>query len=76
MKKLKEQTPVEWLESKMKDFAIDLDLLSYVEQAKEMEKQVDKNDFSKWLYDNRNNFDKYPAYMKYEELYSEYLKTL
>ena len=30
-------------------------------------------DLSKWLYDNRTNFDKYPAYMKYEELYKEFL---
>jgi len=35
----KKQTAVEWLESKMKEFAIDLDLLGYVEQAKAMERQ-------------------------------------
>jgi hypothetical protein len=35
----KKQTAVEWLELKAKEFAIDLDLLSYFQQAKEMEKQ-------------------------------------
>jgi hypothetical protein len=33
------QTAVEWLEQKAKEFAIDLNLLHYFEQAKEMEKQ-------------------------------------
>jgi hypothetical protein len=32
-------TAVEWLEEKAKEFVIDLDLLHYFEQAKEMEKQ-------------------------------------
>lgn len=32
-------TAIEWLENKAKQFAIDLDLLNYFEQAKEMEKQ-------------------------------------
>jgi hypothetical protein len=35
----KRQTAVEWLEAKAKEFAIDLDLLSYFEKAKEMEKE-------------------------------------
>ena len=33
------QTAVEWLEEKAKQFVIDLDLLVYFQQAKEMEKQ-------------------------------------
>jgi hypothetical protein len=33
------QTAVEWLEQQMKNFAIDLDLLHHVEQAKAMEKK-------------------------------------
>ena len=33
------ETAVEWLEQKAKEFAIDLNLLHYFEQAKEMEKQ-------------------------------------
>jgi hypothetical protein len=32
-------TAVEWLEQQMKNFAIDLDLLHHVEQAKAMEKK-------------------------------------
>jgi hypothetical protein len=32
-------TAVEWLEQKAKEFAIDLDLLRYFQQAKEIEKQ-------------------------------------
>jgi hypothetical protein len=32
-------TSIEWLEEKAKEFAIDLDLLNYFEQAKEMHKQ-------------------------------------
>ena len=35
----KRQTAVEWLEAKAKEFAINLDLLSYFEKAKEMEKE-------------------------------------
>ena len=35
------KTAVEWLEEKIKEYAIDLDILNYVEQAKEMfEKQI------------------------------------
>jgi hypothetical protein len=34
-----DQTAVQWLEDKSKQFAIDLDLLNYFEQAKEIEKQ-------------------------------------
>jgi len=37
------QTAVEWLEEKAKEFSIDLDLLHYFEQAKEMEKQQIEN---------------------------------
>jgi hypothetical protein len=32
-------TAVEWLEQKAKEFAIDLDLLRYFQQAKEIEKK-------------------------------------
>jgi hypothetical protein len=35
----KKMTSIEWLEEKAKEFAIDLDLLNYFEQAKEMHKQ-------------------------------------
>ena len=31
------KTAVEWLEEKIKEYAIDLDILNYFEQAKEME---------------------------------------
>jgi hypothetical protein len=42
------KTAVEWLEQKAKEFAIDLNLLHYFEQAKEMEKQqiIDAYDYS------------------------------
>ena len=42
---MKQQSAVEWLEQKAKEFAIDLDLLHYFEQAKEMEKEqiIDAN---------------------------------
>jgi hypothetical protein len=33
------ETAVEWLEQKAKEFAIDLNLLHYFQQAKEMQKQ-------------------------------------
>ena len=33
------KTAAEWLEEKIKEYAIDLDILNYVEQAKEMEKE-------------------------------------
>jgi len=33
------KTAVEWLEKKIKEYAIDLDILNYFEQAKEMEKE-------------------------------------
>ena len=33
------QTSIEWLEKKAKEFSIDLDLLNYFEQAKELHKQ-------------------------------------
>ena len=32
-------TAIEWLEEKAKEFAIDLDLLDYFQQAKELEKK-------------------------------------
>jgi hypothetical protein len=38
-------TSIEWLEEKAKEFAIDLDLLNYIEQAKEMHKQEIINAF-------------------------------
>jgi len=31
------KTAVEWLEEKIKEYAIDLDILNYVEQAKDIE---------------------------------------
>jgi hypothetical protein len=31
------KTAVEWLEEKIKEYAIDLDILNYVEQAKDLE---------------------------------------
>jgi hypothetical protein len=34
-----ENLAVEWLEEKIKEYAIDLDILNYVVQAKEMEKE-------------------------------------
>jgi hypothetical protein len=33
-------TSIEWLEEKAKEFAIDLDLLNYFQQAKEMENEI------------------------------------
>ena len=35
--KEKELTAVEWLEEKIKEYAIDLDILNYFEQAKDIE---------------------------------------
>lgn len=34
------KTAVEWLEQKIKEYAIDLDILNYVEQAKEKQNQM------------------------------------
>ncbi len=39
------QTAVQWLEQQMKKFAVDLDLLDCVEQAKEMEKEQIRDSF-------------------------------
>lgn len=41
------QTAVEWLEQQMKKFAVDLDLLDYVEQAKQMEKDQHEKTWAK-----------------------------
>ena len=40
-------TSIEWLEEKAKEFAIDLDLLNYFEQAKEMHKAEKERMYSK-----------------------------
>jgi hypothetical protein len=37
MKTEKQLTAVEWLEEKIKEYAIDLDILNYFEQAKDIE---------------------------------------
>jgi hypothetical protein len=59
----KKQTAVEWLEEKAKEFAIDLDLLRYFQQAKEMEKQqiID-------AYQNKRYID-YPYPMQEAKIY-------
>jgi hypothetical protein len=51
------QTVVEWLEEKSKEFAIDLDLLNYFDQAKELEKQQRQKTIEEvfeWL--TKNNY--------------------
>jgi len=43
------KTAVDWLEEKIKEYAIDLDILNYVVQAKEMEKeQISEAYFKGW----------------------------
>jgi hypothetical protein len=47
------KTAVEWLEEKIKEYAIDLDILNYVVQAKEME-QEQQIEFACQVYDKYN----------------------
>jgi len=57
------KTAVEWLEQKAKEFAIDLNLLHYFEQAKEMEKQN--------IIDAYEKGDKYKLEVPGEQYYNE-----
>ena len=57
-------TSIKWLEEKAKEFAIDLDLLNYFEQAKEMHKQEIINtyiiaDSESTIEDAEHNAEKY-----------------
>jgi len=57
-------TSIKWLEEKAKEFAIDLDLLNYFEQAKEMHKQEIVNtyivaDSESTIEDAEHNAEKY-----------------
>jgi hypothetical protein len=57
------ETAVEWLEQKAKEFAIDLNLLHYFEQAKEMEKQQ--------IIDAYETGDKYKTEIPGKQYYKE-----
>ena len=67
----KKQTAVTWLEQKMKEFAIDLDLLNYVEQAKAMEKEQHIKTWGDgWLHGDINaNYYESIAEQYYKETY-------
>lgn len=61
------QTAVQWLEQQMKKFALDLDLLDCVEQAKQMEKEQHEDT---WL-DSRIE-DKGDNYIGKEKSFEQY----
>jgi hypothetical protein len=63
-------TSIEWLEEKAKEFAIDLDLLNYFEQAKEMHKQEIIDAYKKG---QSLGFDDNPNYMA-EQYYQQTFK--
>ena len=62
-------TAVEWLEQKAKEFAIDLDLLRYFQQAKEMEKQQIIDAYIRGNY--KSNRDMYWKIESAEKHYNE-----
>jgi len=61
------QTSIEWLEQKAKEFSIDLDLLNYFEQAKEMHYYETKKVCEFW-------HGKYIPKPIFDEYYSETFK--
>lgn len=60
------QTAVEWLEEKAKEFSIDLDLLNYFEQAKQMEKKQIIDAVDDWVFNGTKKGEQY-----YNETYGE-----
>lgn len=63
------QTAIQWLEEKSKEFAIDLDLLNYFQQAKQIEMQQIKEAH----YDGQLAMSDFGAYRIFSEQY--YNKT-
>jgi hypothetical protein len=62
--KIKIMTSIEWLEQKAKEFSIDLDLLDYFQQAKEMHRKEIIDAFQSGDYGNIRN-----AVIYYNETY-------
>ena len=65
-----QQTAVEWLEQKAKEFAIDLNLLHYFEQAKEMEKEQMYKVASFWR-GKENEIEKHIFQQYYNETFGK-----
>jgi len=68
-------TSIEWLEEKAKEFAIDLDLLNYFEQAKQMHKQeiikaFDEGQEYEYQY-HINNAPKFDSETYYQETFKK-----